>query len=218
MVNIISVGLVVAAFFFAAVPWGLVLGKWLKGVDIRKAGSGATGATNSLRILGWRIAIAIFLLDFSKGFLPVVFARWWDLPDWAVAVVAIAATAGHCWSPYIRMKGGKGMATGGGAAVAIFPWLVLFLLFVVAVVWVTKYVSLASILTALLGPLTVVILAFFGQVPAWWAVGIVGVGAIIVFQHRSNIKRLINGTENKFGQRNSVQSPPTVPPAHNHHA
>ena len=212
---IISLGLAVAAFFFAAVPWGLVLGKLLKGVDIRQGGSGATGTTNSLRILGWRIAIAIFLLDFGKGLVPVLLARWWDLPDWTIALVAITATAGHCWSPYIRMKGGKGMATGGGASVAMFPWLFLFLIFVVGVVAVTRYVSLASILTALFGPLLVVVLAFFGIVPGWWAVGVGGVGAIIVIQHRSNIKRLINGTENKFGQRSSVP-PPTMPHAHNH--
>lgn len=129
MVTIVSIGLAVAAFFFAAVPWGLVLGKWLKGIDVRQVGSGATGTTNSLRALGWKIALAIFVLDFGKGVLPVVLARWWDLPDWAVAIAAVAATAGHCWSPYIRMKGGKGMATGGGASVAMFPWLVLFLLF-----------------------------------------------------------------------------------------
>lgn len=213
---ILSLGLATAAFFFAAVPWGLVLGKWLKGVDIRQGGSGATGTTNSLRILGWRIAIAIFLLDFGKGVLPVLIARWTDLPDWAVALVAVTATAGHCWSPYIRMRGGKGMATGGGASVAMFPWLVLFLIFVVGVVAVTRYVSLASILTALLGPAIVVILAILGYAPGWWAAGVVGVGAIIVIQHRANIKRLWNGTENKFGQRSSVP-PPNVPPIHNHH-
>lgn len=205
----ISIGLALAAFFFAAVPWGLVLGKWLKGVDIRTVGSGATGTTNSLRVLGWKIAIAIFLLDFGKGVLPVVLARWWDLPDWAVALAAVAATAGHCWSPYIRMRGGKGMATGGGASVGMFPWLALFLLFVIAVVYLTRYVSLASILTALLGPTLVVGLAFMGYVPGWWAAGIVGIGLIIVIQHRANIRRLLNGTENKFGQRVNVVQPPT---------
>jgi glycerol-3-phosphate acyltransferase PlsY len=212
MVTIVSIGLAIAAFFFAAVPWGLVLGKWLKGVDVRQTGSGATGTTNSLRVLGWKIALAIFLLDFGKGVLPVVLARWWDLPDWAIAVAAVAATAGHCWSPYIRMKGGKGMATGGGASVAMFPWLVLFLLFVIAVVWLTRYVSLASILTALIGPALVVILAFMDRVPGWWAAGIVGIGLIIVIQHRANIKRLLNGTENKFGQRTTLP-PPASPSA-----
>ncbi len=213
----ISIALALAAFFFAAVPWGLVLGKWLKGVDVRQSGSGATGTTNSLRVLGWRIAIAIFLLDFGKGVLPVVLARWMDLPDWAVALAAVAATAGHCWSPYIRMKGGKGMATGGGAAVAMFPLLFLFLIFVICVVAVTRYVSLASILTALLGPTILVILAFMDIVPGWWAAGVVGIGVIIVFQHRSNIKRLLNGTENKFGQRSTMTPPPSsIPPAHHH--
>ena len=207
---IISIALAIAAFFFAAVPWGLVLGKWLKGVDVRQAGSGATGTTNSLRVLGWRIALAIFVLDFTKGVVPVVLARWWDLPDWAVAIAAIAATAGHCWSPYIRMKGGKGMATGGGAAVAMFPLLFLFLLFVIAVVAVTRYVSLASILTAMLGPIILVILAFFDIVPGWWAVGVVGIGIIVVIQHRTNIRRLLNGTENKFGQRAAPPTPPTT--------
>lgn len=216
MSTTISLGLAIAAFFFAAVPWGLVLGKWLKGVDIRQGGSGATGTTNSLRMLGWKIATAIFILDFGKGVLPVVLARWWDLPDWAVALVAVAATAGHCWSPYIRMRGGKGMATGGGACVAMFPWLFLFLIFVILVVAATKYVSLASILTALIGPGLVVVLAFLDIVPAWWAAGVVGVGAIIVIQHRANIKRLLNGTENKFGQRKPVSPSTSVPPAHNH--
>lgn len=214
MAIFISIALAIAAFFFAAVPWGLVLGKWLKGVDVRQTGSGATGTTNSLRVLGWRIALAIFLLDFGKGVLPVVLARWWDLPDWAVAIAAIAATAGHCWSPYIRMKGGKGMATGGGAAVAMFPLLFLFLLFVIAVVAVTRYVSLASILTAMLGPILLLVLAFLDIVPMWWAIGVVGIGMIIVFQHRSNIKRLLNGTENKFGKRPLPPAPPTANGAH----
>lgn len=210
MSTLISIGLALAAFFFAAIPWGLVLGKWLKGLDIRQAGSGATGTTNSLRILGWRIALAIFLLDFGKGVLPVILARWWDLPNWAIALVAVAATAGHCWSPYIRMRGGKGMATGGGASVAMFPWLLLFLIFVIIVVRATRYVSLASILTALIGPSVVVGLAITGHAPAWWAAGIVGIGIIIVIQHRSNIRRLINGTESKFGQKATIAPPPAA--------
>lgn len=212
MTTLISIGLAVASFFFAAIPWGLVLGKWLKGIDIRSGGSGATGTTNSLRMLGWKIAIAIFLLDFGKGLLPILLARWMDLPGWALALIAVAATAGHCWSPYIRMKGGKGMATGGGASVAMFPWLLLFLIFVVIIVAATRYVSLASILTALIGPAIVVVLAILGYVDGWWAAGIVGIGLIVVFQHRSNIKRLLNGTENKFGQKASI-TPPTAPSA-----
>lgn len=198
-----SIILIVAAFFLAAIPWGVVLGRWLRGIDVRNYGSGATGTTNSLRLLGWRIAVAVLILDFGKGVVPVVIGRWLDFPDWAIGMAAVAATAGHCWSPYIRMKGGKGMATGGGASVAMFPWLLLYGLLVVLVVWRTRYVSLGSILTAIIGPLSVVVLAFFGVISGWWAAAIVAIGVIIVFQHRSNIDRLLKGTERKFGSKES---------------
>lgn len=202
---ILSVVIVVLAYFLAGIPWGVVLGRWIKGIDVRNFGSGATGTTNSLRMLGWRIAVAVLLLDFSKGAVPVILGRWLDLPNWAIGLAAVAATAGHCWSPYIKMRGGKGMATGGGASVALFPWLVLFGLLVVFVVWRTRYVSLGSILTAIIGPATVVVLAFMGIVSGWWAAAIVGIGIIIVVQHRSNIDRLLKGTERKFGQKESVE-------------
>lgn len=198
-----SIGLIAGAFLFAAVPWSVILGRWIKGVDVRGYGSGGTGATNSLRTLGWRIAVAVLLLDFGKGVVPVIIGRWADLPNWTIALTAVAATAGHCWSPYIRFRGGKGMATGGGASVALFPWLLIFGALVVLVVWRTRYVSLGSILTAIIGPLTVVVMALFGIVSGWWAAAIVGIGIIIVFQHRSNIDRLIKGTERKFGQNES---------------
>lgn len=204
-----SIVLVVGAYFLAGVPWGVVLGRWIKGIDVRNYGSGATGTTNSLRMLGWRIAVAVLLLDFGKGVVPVVIGRWLDLPDWAIGLTAVAATAGHCWSPYIRMRGGKGMATGGGASVALFPWLFLFGALVVLVVWRTRYVSLGSILTAIIGPATVVVLAFFGVVSGWWAAAIVAIGVIILVQHRSNIDRLLKGTERKFGQKESVE--PSAP-------
>lgn len=203
---LLSVIVIVLAFLAAGIPWGVVLGRWLKGIDVRNYGSGGTGSTNSLRLLGWRIAVAVLLLDFGKGFVPVVVARWLDLPNWAIGIAAVAATAGHCWSPYIRLKGGKGMATGGGASVALFPWLVLFGLLVVAVVWRTRYVSLGSIVTAILGPLTAVILALFGVVSGWWAAAIVGIGLIIIFQHRTNIDRLLKGTERKFGNKESTEA------------
>lgn len=200
-----SIVVILLAYFLAGIPWGVVLGRWIKGIDVRNYGSGATGTTNSLRMLGWQIAVAVLLLDFGKGVVPVVIARWMDLPNWAIGIAAVAATIGHCWSPYIRFKGGKGMATGGGASVALFPWLVLFGALVVLVVWRTRYVSLGSILTAIIGPATAVVLSFFGIVSGWWAAAIVVIGVIIVFQHRSNIDRLLKGTERKFGQKESAE-------------
>lgn len=195
-----SLLLVAGAYLLAGIPWGVVLGRLIKGVDLRSYGSGATGATNSLRVLGWKISVAVFILDFAKGAVPIVLARWLDLPDWALAAIAIAAVVGHCWSPYIGFKGGKGMATGGGAAVALLPWLFLLLFFVIAVVYLTRYVSLASILTAIVGPLIVVVMWMMGEFPGWWAIGVSGIGSIILWQHRGNIDRLRKGTERKFGK------------------
>jgi acyl phosphate:glycerol-3-phosphate acyltransferase len=203
MTTIGSVLMILASYMIGAVPWGVVLGRVIKGIDVRSYGSGGTGATNSLRVLGWPISISVFVLDFSKGLLPVLVARWIDLPDWAIAFTAVAAVAGHCWSPYIKLKGGKGMATGGGAAVGLLPWLFLLLLLIIAVVYVTRYVSLASLITAVVGPAIVVAMAIWGDFPGWWAAGVVGIASIIFVQHRGNINRLLHGSERKFGGRES---------------
>lgn len=196
--------LIIATYFLGAVPWGVVLGKVFQHVDVRNFGSGGTGATNSLRVLGWRISIAVFALDFAKGLLPVLLFRWVGAPGWAIGAVAVASVAGHCWSPYIGFRGGKGMATGGGAAVALLPWLVLLLVPMVLIVLLTRYVSLASLIAALIGSVLVAVYATFGPFSWWWAFGVVAIAGIIILQHRGNIARLLNGTERKFGVKESA--------------
>lgn len=193
--------LIAASYLLGSVPWGVVLGRAFKGVDVRQHGSGATGATNALRVLGWKVSVAVFVLDFLKGLLPVALARWLECPGWAILAVAIASVAGHCWSPFIQFRGGKGMATGGGAAVALMPWLVFMLVPMGVVVAITRYVSLASLTAAATGTALVLVMAAAGSFPSWWATAVVAVSAIIVIQHRSNIVRLVRGTERKFGQR-----------------
>jgi len=195
--------LVAGAYHAGAVPWGPVFGK-LRGIDIRKHGSGGTGATNTLRLLGWKVALAVFLLDFAKGLLPVLLARALDAPDWTIACVAVATVAGHCWSPFLGFAGGKGMATGGGAAVGLAWWLIILLLPMIGIVALTRYVSLASLIATIVGPLIMLVLAARGDLPWSWAIGIVAIAAIIVYQHRSNISRLLNGTERKIGQSVAV--------------
>lgn len=196
---------ILGTYLIGSIPWGVVLGRVFKGVDVRQHGSGATGATNALRVLGWKFSVAVFVLDFLKGLLPVVLARGLDCPGWVVGAVAIVSVAGHCWSPFIGFRGGKGMATGGGAAVALMPWLVFMLVPMSIVVAVTRYVSLASLTAAAIGSGLVVALALGGSFPSWWATGVVFVAAIIVVQHRGNISRLLNGTERKFGVREHVR-------------
>lgn len=192
--------LLVVTYLIGSIPWGVVLGKVFKGVDVRQHGSGATGATNALRVLGWKYSIAVFVLDFFKGLIPVTLARVLDYPGWVVSGVALVSVIGHCWSPFIGFRGGKGMATGGGAAVALMPWLVFMLVPMSLVVAVTRYVSLASLTAAAIASGLVITLALWGSFPIWWATGVVAVAGVIVIQHRGNINRLLNGTERKFGQ------------------
>ena len=203
-----SLLLIAGAYLLGAIPWGVVFGK-VQGVDVRRHGSGGTGATNTFRLLGWKTALGVFALDFAKGLGPVLLARWLDAPGWAIAAVAVATVAGHCWSPYIGFTGGKGMATGGGAAVGLAWWLVLLLLPMIGIVALTRYVSLASLAATVIGPAIVIVLAAMGEFRWAWVAGILIVAAIIVYQHSANISRLKNGTERKFGNRETAP-PPTA--------
>jgi glycerol-3-phosphate acyltransferase PlsY len=196
-----SILLIIGAWLLGAIPWGVVLGRTIKGIDPRHHGSGGTGATNSFRLLGAPIAISVFVLDFAKGLVPVVLARSLDVPNWAIALTAIVPVIGHCWSPFIGFKGGKGMATGGGAACGLLPWLALLLLPMIVVVYLTRYVSLASLGATVIGPAIVIVMALAGDFSGWWAMAVTAIAALIVYHHRANIQRLLNGTENKFGNR-----------------
>ncbi|HYJ12311.1 MAG TPA: glycerol-3-phosphate 1-O-acyltransferase PlsY [Thermomicrobiales bacterium] len=198
MSTLVSLLLVVAAYLIGAVPWGFVLGK-LNGIDVRTQGSGGTGTTNTLRLLGWKIAATVFVLDFLKGLVPVLVARWLDAPTWVVAAVGVATVVGHCWPVYIGFKGGKGMATSGGAALGLAWWLLVLLPPMIGIVYLTRYVSLASICAAVAGPLILIVASSLGYLPWSWTIATCCMGAIIVWQHRSNIQRLLNGTERKFG-------------------
>ncbi len=192
---------VIVAYLLGAIPWGIVLGRMRGGVDLRTVGSGGTGTTNALRVFGWRISAAVFLLDFLKGLIPVVIARWAGLDNWLVAATGVAAVAGHCWSPFISFRGGKGMATGGGAAVGMFPWLVLLGLVTVVVTWLTRYVSLGSIATAAAGVAITLVAAWTGALPWQNVLATAVIAVIIVVKHHGNIARLLNGTERRFGER-----------------
>lgn len=190
---------IAAAYASGSVPWGVVLGKLLRGIDVRQFGSGNTGATNSMRVLGWRIALTVGVLDLLKGLLPVVIARWLDAPEWVVALMAVAATVGHCWSPFMKFRGGKGMATGGGASIGMLPWLLTMLPLMIVIVLITRYVSLASIIATLTGVTIAFIFAVTTDFPWLWAISIAVIISIVIIKHWGNILRLLSGTERKFG-------------------
>lgn len=196
---VIAAGAIVAAYVSGSVPWGVVLGRLLKSIDIREFGSGNTGATNSLRYLGWKIAISVGVLDVLKGLLPVVIARWLGAPDWLVAVMAVAATIGHCWCPFMKFRGGKGMATGGGAAIGMLPILILMLPLMILIVAITRYVSLASLIVTITGTTMVIAFAATTDFPWSHAAAVFCISVIIIGKHRGNIARLRAGEERRFG-------------------
>src|SRR5687768_7148631 len=174
-----GVALVVASFLVGAVPWGYVAGKASRGIDLRAVGSGGTGATNVLRTLGPRASAVVALLDILKGLLPVFFARSAGFDSAWVAAAAVATVVGHCWSPFIGFKGGKGVATGVGAAIALFPYVLVIVPVMALVVWTTKYVSLGSLIAAGLGALLAVIYAAAGRLDWAFAIAIAAIGGII---------------------------------------
>jgi glycerol-3-phosphate acyltransferase PlsY len=177
-----------------------VFGRLFRNLDIRRYGSGSTGATNALRVLGWQFSVVVFILDFAKGFVPVLLARQLGLHDWWLAAIAVAAVAGHCWSPFLAFRGGKGMATGAGAAAAIIPWVLLVFPLMVLIVLITRYVSLASIVGSSAVSAVLLLLAVLAIVPWNESLAIVAITGIIIFQHHSNIRRLLAGNERRFGE------------------
>jgi len=195
-----GIALVVTSFLIGSIPWGYVAGKASGSIDLRTVGSGGTGATNVLRTLGARASVVVAVLDILKGALPVVFATAVGFDAAWVATAAVAAVAGHCWSPFIGFKGGKGVATGAGAAIALFPQVLLVVPIMAVVVWTTKYVSLGSLTAAGLATLLAVGYAAAGMLDWSTAIAILAISLIITIRHEGNIRRLLNGSERRIGE------------------
>ncbi len=186
------------AYLLGSLPFGYWLPRIFRGEDIRSSGSGNVGASNVFRVYGRRLGAAVALLDVAKGFTAALLGLW--AGGALVGVLAgSAAMVGHARPIFLRFqKGGKMVATGGGATLALAP-LVAFCCIVVwlAVFLLTRYASLASIATALALAVLVVLLGYPWPVIAF---GIAGAAAVI-FVHRQNIRRLVAGTEHRFGLR-----------------
>lgn len=200
MITAASVIYCLFAFLAGSVPWSLLIGK-AKGVDIREHGSGNTGATNLYRVCGSKAGILGLFLDALKGALPVLAARFGfpGLPaagEWIVAAAALLAVAGHMFSPWISFRGGKGVATMLGVLIVLSPLTVAAGLVVfVAVVALSRYVSLGSICAAVAVGVSVFIFEP-GSLPVQAIVCLAAF--LIILRHRTNILRLLKGRENRF--------------------
>ena len=201
-----AAALLVLAYLIGALPFGLLVGRFAGGVDLREHGSGRTGATNALRTLGLPAAVLVFALDIGKGAAEVLLARWLyqagpaGSPDWVAAGAGLAAVIGHVRSVFIGFTGGRGVATFTGATLVLAPLVVAILLPVFGIVvgrW--RYVSLGSISVAFLAPLITLVLGVTGQASVAVAVFAVLAAAIVVAAHADNIARLRAGTERRIG-------------------
>ena len=194
------------SYLIGAIPTSYLAGRIFRGVDLRDHGSGNLGATNLYRTLGWKYAIPVGLLDIAKGVIPVVLiAPQVSGSQRVAAAFGVAAVIGHVYSVFVRFRGGKGVATAAGVMLGLAPLAIAALLVVWAViVFGTGYVSLGSVVAASLLPLAVWIL----HPGARELLPIVAlVAAAIVWLHRANLRRLLAGTENRFGRRRTATPP-----------
>ncbi len=208
---ICAIVIFLASYLIGSIPWGLLIGK-LYGKDVRKEGSGNIGATNVTRVVGPVQGKICFFLDFMKGFIPVLAVIILERNGTLSAhssfriIALIAPVIGHMFPVFLKFKGGKGVSTAAGGILAMSPpacvggliiWGIAFFAF--------RYVSLASIIAAIAVPLLATLFNFFN----WWPLSIPAqvllyiLGLLAILRHLSNIKRLLNGTENRFGNKKS---------------
>lgn len=190
-----TVLIILLAYLIGAIPFGVIIGRIFK-VDIMSRGSKNIGATNVIRTVGVVPGILVLVLDLLKGTLATYLAVYYLNDPLLIITAGLAAILGHMFPVYLKFKGGKGAAVGLGVLLAIAPVIFLYAaLWTVVIVAIFRYVSLASIT----GPIVIAVLMYYWNVPLPYLIVCLIVAVLMVFKHIPNIKRLINGTENKFG-------------------
>ena len=214
MLPLLAIPVLVAGYLLGSIPSGYLAARWLKGIDIRQEGSGSTGATNVLRVVGKGPALVVFGVDVLKGALAVLLAKavleplgqplgpdGWQI-DGLIVLAGLAGLAGHIWPIWLGWKGGKAVATGLGMLLGV-SWpvgLACFGIFL-TVLSVSRIVSLSSVVAALSLPL--LMLGSFGSAgirPAYLLLAVLTT-VLVVWRHRSNLERLLSGTEPKLGSK-----------------
>ena len=197
------------SYLLGSIPFGYLIGR-IAGIDVRKVGSCNIGATNVVRVLGKRYGYAVFLLDFFKGFgavrLSMLLAMRsppsWNSPELFGIIAAVSCVVGHSYPLWLKFKGGKGVATSAGALFALTAiggliglgiWIVIF--------WLTRYVSVASITAALLLPVVILVISWRDERPMAIFYFSLCAAAVVIWRHRSNLSRLMRGTEPRFTRK-----------------
>jgi glycerol-3-phosphate acyltransferase PlsY len=201
--------ILVGSYMLGSIPFGYLAGRFAR-IDIRKFGSGNIGATNAVRVLGKKYGYPVFALDFLKGFGAVRISMLmasgpppgWNSPEIFGIAAAISCVIGHSYPPWLKFKGGKGVATSAGTLFALAPmvgfigvaiWMVTF--------WVTRYVSLASVTAAVALPIVILAVSWRNENAKAIFYFSVCVAAVVIWRHRSNLSRLLSGTEPRFTRK-----------------
>jgi glycerol-3-phosphate acyltransferase PlsY len=205
--------LLIGSYLLGSIPFGYLAGR-LGGIDIRQVGSGNVGATNVVRVLGKIYGYPVFALDVLKGFAAVKISMsmtpgpppQWNSAEIVGILAGMCSVLGHLYQPWLSFKGGKGVATAGGVLLALMPiatligaaiWIIVF--------WLTRYVSLASVTAAVLLPIVILVVSWQDQnrkKPLVYSS--VCVAALVVWRHRSNLSRLMRGTEPRFARKREL--------------
>ena len=186
--------LFILAYLVGSIPNALWIGKMFKNIDVREFGSGNVGATNATRVLGWKLGVMVLIFDAFKGMIFIIIARKLGLEDIYVVLIGLAAILGHSYSIYLKFKGGKAVATSLGVMLVLIPKVVMILIIVfLLIVIISGYVSLASISVA--GLLPILSYIMYNNIIALLSLV---VGILVIWRHKSNIKNLLEGKEDKF--------------------
>lgn len=189
--------LIILSFFIGSIPTGLLIAK-TKGIDLRKVGSGNIGATNVLRAVGKEEALFTLIGDIAKGALPVAVGKFFGLGVFEVGIVGLSAIVGHNFSLFLKFKGGKGVATSIGVLLAFSPHVALLtIIFWLLVAKWTRYSSLSALIAFGLLPLSIYMLDYSKEK----MIIAVAIAGLIFIRHIANIKRLVQGTESKIGEK-----------------
>ena len=193
-----DVVLILVGYTVGTIPFALLLARRIRGTDVRYVGSGNVGAANVLRTTGMSVALIVMTLDICKGCAAVLFADRMGADDAMRAAVGAAAVIGHVFPVWLKFRGGKGVATACGVFAVLAPKATVAAAAVCAVVvWITRYVSVGSILASLLLPL----LAYLTNASQPVVTASIGVAMLVLYRHRANVSRLQSGSEWRFGHR-----------------
>lgn len=220
------IAVAVLSYFLGSIPFGYILVRLFLKQDIRTTGSGNIGATNVARSGRKGLAVATLVLDAAKGCAAVLLAEWvfktfamrdpaalthWDRPLGSMAIAALFAILGHMFPVWLKFRGGKGIATGAGAFIALAPLeLAVTLVLFAIIVAITRYVSLGSIAATVTFPILLVAARSDWRSSRFAVLLVVIAAMLIIFRHRDNIRRLLNGTEHKFGKPKLPPNPTQV--------